>query len=303
MKQILFLISALIVSIAALTAQTSDNYTGALLWKISGNGLDKPSYIVGTHHLASTSFIDSIPGLRKAMSDVEQVAGEILMNDMVTMQVKMQQAGMMPVEETYDSLLTVDEYARLDEGLKRVIGIGLDQLGGFKPGMLSAIYSISIYAQLTPNFNPAAHEAIDQYIQKYAADKGKSVIGLETMEDQIRALYDAEPLKIQAVNFACAVGYPDFAKESLINLNKYYAEKNLAKMHDLAFNDPNDPCPASELAQLALNKDRNDKWITKLPAIMKDKSTLVAVGALHLSGKEGLLNQLAKLGYTVEAVK
>ena len=52
-----------------------------LLYKISGKDLKKPSYIVGTFHVASSSFIDSIPGLRAAMDASEQVCGELDMKD------------------------------------------------------------------------------------------------------------------------------------------------------------------------------------------------------------------------------
>ena len=40
-----------------------------LLWKVSGNGLTQPSYIIGTHHLAPFSIMDSIAGLQKAMNE------------------------------------------------------------------------------------------------------------------------------------------------------------------------------------------------------------------------------------------
>ena len=40
-----------------------------LLWKVSGNGLNQPSYIIGTHHLAPFSIMDSIAGLQKAMKE------------------------------------------------------------------------------------------------------------------------------------------------------------------------------------------------------------------------------------------
>lgn len=39
------------------------NANAQLLWKISGNGQEKPSYILGTHHLAPLSIKDSIAGL------------------------------------------------------------------------------------------------------------------------------------------------------------------------------------------------------------------------------------------------
>lgn len=56
MKRILFSAFLLFVALIGIQAQ--------LLWKISGNGLSKPSYIIGTYHLAPASFADSIPGLK-----------------------------------------------------------------------------------------------------------------------------------------------------------------------------------------------------------------------------------------------
>ena len=55
-----------------------------LLWKISGNGLQKPSYIIGTYHLADASFADSIKGLKAALETSEQVYGEIITADMTS---------------------------------------------------------------------------------------------------------------------------------------------------------------------------------------------------------------------------
>ena len=47
------------------------NANAQLLYKISGNGLTQPSYIIGTYHLAPVSFVDSIPGLKEAMDAIE----------------------------------------------------------------------------------------------------------------------------------------------------------------------------------------------------------------------------------------
>jgi uncharacterized protein YbaP (TraB family) len=64
-----------------------------------------------------------------------------------------------------------------------------------------------------------------------------------------------------------------------------------------------DTCPSTQEEEAALNKDRNYRWMTKLPEIMKEKSSFIAVGALHLAGEDGLLNLLEKAGYTVESIK
>ena len=64
-----------------------------------------------------------------------------------------------------------------------------------------------------------------------------------------------------------------------------------------------DPCPSTQEEKDVLNKDRNVKWLEKLPAMMSEKSSFIAVGCLHLIGEGGLIEGLRKLGYKVEAVK
>lgn len=51
-----------------------------------------------------------------------------------------------------------------------------------------------------------------------------------------------------------------------------------------------------------LLKNRNIKWIEKLPALMQNKSLFIAVGAGHLVGKDGLIKGLRAQGYTVKPV-
>ena len=74
MKKIFLSLILAIVSTVVCNAQ--------LLYKISHKNLEKPSYIVGTYHLAPASFVDSIPGARAALDAVGQVCGEIGMAEM-----------------------------------------------------------------------------------------------------------------------------------------------------------------------------------------------------------------------------
>lgn len=108
------LISALLLLMAA------TGVNAQLLWKISGNGLQKPSYIVGTYHLAPVSFADSIPGLKDALASTEQVYGEVIMADMTSPEnmTKVQAAMMLPDGQTLDKLYTADEMARINALLK-----------------------------------------------------------------------------------------------------------------------------------------------------------------------------------------
>ena len=99
-----------IVSLFALLGLTLTTW-GQVLYKVSGNGLQKPSYLLGTYHFASASFADSIPGFHHAMDQVGQVCGEIDMALMTSpdMLLKMQDAMNLPEGTTLASLLNKEE--------------------------------------------------------------------------------------------------------------------------------------------------------------------------------------------------
>lgn len=98
---------SLVLALAAIAISAN----AQLLWKISGNGIQKPSYIFGTHHVAPATMIDSVKGASEALAGAENVYGEIdmsVMNDMGAM-MKMQQATMAPADSTLSKVFSADE--------------------------------------------------------------------------------------------------------------------------------------------------------------------------------------------------
>ena len=63
-----------------------------LLWKVSGNGLGRPSYIFGTHHMAPSSMIDQIPGMETAIEGCDIVVGEIEKDSLLAPEVQARMA-------------------------------------------------------------------------------------------------------------------------------------------------------------------------------------------------------------------
>lgn len=61
----------------------------------------------------------------------------------------------------------------------------------------------------------------------------------------------------------------------------------------------------AEIMMRKINEDRNHNWMPKLLPILKDKQSgynMVAVGGLHLFGKEGLIELLRKEGFELTPV-
>lgn len=280
-----------------------------LLYKISGKGLAKPSYIVGTYHLAPVAFVDSIPGLRDAMAQTEQVCGELDMKQMTdqTEMQKMMQAMMLPEGTTLKTLLTDDEMTRLNAYMTKLMGVDMTnpmvegQMGKMTPQALNTQFSLITFMKHTPGFDPA--NLFDGYFQKAALEQGKSVIGLETMDFQVKVLFKGQTLERQKQLLMCLVDNPEYHEDAAVRLTKAFEAQDLNKMQELMDEKENNDCDSKPEEKDAMINNRNADWLTKMPAIMTDKSTLFAVGAGHLPGDKGVLTLLRNAGYTVEGVK
>ena len=123
------------------------------------------------------------------------------------------------------------------------------------------------------------------------------------MDFQIKTLYQGKSLERQKTMLMCMVNNMAYHEQNLIALTRAFFAKDLAKMWEITKEKENNSCDSTPEEDAQLIDNRNIDWLTKLPAIMADKSTLIAVGAGHLPGDKGVLSLLRQAGYTVEAVK
>ncbi len=284
---------------------------GQLLYQVSGNGLAAPSYIVGTYHLAPVTFVDSIPGLRAALSASEQVYGEIDMSRMDSggtagMAAEAMRQAMLPGDTTLTSLLTEAEQKRLNETLRSLMGADLTspfvgaRFNRMKPSALEATLSLLLCMKQEPGFNPT--KLFDAYFQQEARRTGKRVGGFETAAFQADVLYNSVPLSRQAKKLMCLVDHIDFATAQLEAMRSAFFSQDTARIVAAVEMEMDKGCETDSAAEAALTTKRNAAWLAQLPGIMRERPTFVAVGAAHLFGAEGLLAGLRRLGYDVAGV-
>lgn len=273
-----------------------------LLWKVSGNGLDKPSYIFGTHHVAPLSMKDSIAGMTEAMNGTSQVYGELVMEDMMKpeMLMKMQQAMMLPTDTTLKSLFTQAQYDSIASVVKENIGMELAMFDKLKPAALNAQLAVVLSVKALKGYNP--QEQLDTWFQTQAKQAGKKVGGLETMESQINILYNSQSLKRQAQQLYCSATHIDYGIDMTRRLAEAYLNQDLDKLLEITEEKMGNACDSTPEEEEALIYGRNANWAKQMPGIMKQASTLFVVGAGHLPGEHGVLKLLEKQGYTVEAM-
>lgn len=301
MKRLFFLVACLTMGLAMAHAQ--------LLYSVSGNGLDKPSYVLGTYHFCPSSFTNEIPGFNKAMEQVEQVCGELVMNEMTTQEnmMKMQQAMMLPDGQKIQQILSKEEMDALNALMKQLLGADFTnpavsmQMGRFTPGAILLQLTSLLYLKKNPSFN--MNDGIDDYVQVLAKKDNKGVLGLETVDEQINALLQGQTLERQKQLLVCFMEHQDhYLQETEGIVNAYFA-KDLDAIEAVGDKKLGDGCDSTEEEEELLVYGRNANWLTKMPAIMKEKPTLFAVGAAHLVGEKGVLHLLRQAGYEVNPVE
>lgn len=273
-----------------------------LLWKVSGKNLTQPSYVFGTHHLSPLSIRDSIAGFDAAFKDVQQLYGEIVMEDMMKpdILVQIQQKTILPGDTTLTMLYTKEKYDTLASGIKELMGVDLKMFDKITPVALSVQLSVFIAMKSVKDFNP--QQQLDIWLQAEAKQNGKPVGGLETVESQIKVLYGSKSLKRQADELYCTVTHLDFASAQVNEMTKAYMSQNLDGLLAVMERKLNNDCDATAEEEEEMIYDRNIAWVNIMPELMEVKPTMFIVGGGHLPGERGLLQLLKNLGYTVEPV-
>lgn len=268
-----------------------------LLWKVSGKGIDNPSYILGTHHAVPFNFCDSIPGLMRAVEEVDWIIGEFDMMQMEQMtpaqMMEMQKLMMMPEDTTLASLFDENDQILLDKYLLETMGGNLQTFSSMKPMTLMVTLQNRILTDIIPDI--ARMTGMDKYLQNLGRTKGKQIGGLETMDYQLNLLYGSS-LKGQAEALMEMVRKGN-SKELLIELTEAYKTQDLKLLWKI-FQEQMTPYEYEALVTV-----RNHNWIEQMVELIPAQSSLFVVGSGHLLGDDGLITLLKDRGFKVKPVK
>lgn len=292
MKKFLTLSLISLLSLVAFSQTSTDNKT--LLWKISGNGLEKPSYLFGTiHMICNDGGIEISDSLKSAIRSADQVYLELDMDNMfelMSVVTKMKMNG----DTTLADLLSPEEYRKVKDFFNTHNGlIPFAMLETYKP-----LLTASTLMQSTMECDNSI--SMEQLIMKDAKAKGKPVKGLETMAFQM-SIFDSIPYNLQAKQLVQFV--EDYDKKNdgkeFEELTQAYMTQDLEKLEKLTTKESEG---MEAFTEILLYK-RNETWVKKLSETFPKGSYVVAVGAGHLPGERGVINLLKKAGYTVEPIK
>jgi uncharacterized protein YbaP (TraB family) len=289
MRKHSFLLAAGLLTAALTFSQTSHT----LLWRISGKGTTRPSWLFGTMHILCASDARLTDSLKAAIASCDEVYFEINLSDMSDMLNSIKYMRMNDDKKLSD-LLKPDEYTRVKNYFARHSSLlPFSMLERFKPMLISGlIEEQGLDCQTTDGMELMIMQ------QLHSSTEKKPVNGLETAEFQA-GLFDSIPYEQQAKELVNYIDSADENKKATRQLAELYVHQDLDSIGQLS--DKDDPGMSGYMDLLLYN--RNRKWARELDTLLPGKSLLIAVGAAHLPGKEGVIELLRKEGYTVDPVK
>ena len=305
MKKLLFCLGLLsFVTLPFLSAQDSttvqsialDESRNSLLWKVTGNELDVPSYVFGTIHMIGEEDYFFTDKMQAAFDDTKAAVFEIKVDDMMNPMALMSMMDkiMMNGGKSLSDLLTEEEYELVNDHFKKM-GMPLMMLERMKPMFLSAFAS----ADMSPSgFNSGDIKSYELELMKQAESKKKPIEGLETMDFQF-SLFDSIPYEAQAKMLVDAIKMGDQGDDQFQQMVELYKSQNIEAMQSIAVEDESG---LGDFEALLLTQ-RNENWIPKMQDMMADKATFFAVGAGHLGGEKGVIRLLEQEGYILTPIK
>jgi uncharacterized protein len=286
-------------------AATTEN-AGAILWRIEKTGAP-PSYLFGTMHLTDERINALSPAVKAALSGTNRLVLEL--DDLSPGGfVKLiagspQLVGLMMFTDgrRLDQLLGTDDFRKVGDILSRY-GVPAGAAGQFRPWLATLLLAVSGCEQRRVG---AGLLPLDARLAQDAEGRGIKALGLETLELQFRALASV-PEADQIDMLRSGVRFYDRIDDLIETMVQLYLRRQLGAIWPLQLalaEKVGVPAKAFESAEQSLLITRNLGMRDKVLGYLADGNTFVAVGALHLPGRQGLVALLREAGYTLTAVE
>lgn len=283
----IFLILSLFPAlVAAPQAEAQNPDQNSLIWRISGNDLQKPSYLFGTLHLICQEDFHEFEGLEPALQQSNMLILELDLEDPMMVFTLMQHI-LMPADTLLEDLVTTADFQLLASFFTDSLGMDLESSQNIRPLFLMSMIMPALLACPTLSY--------DLYLAQRAKDLDIPIQGLETLQEQVE-VFNLLPIAKQADMLVETIRYRDRHRADFIRMRDHYLQQDLQGILQLV----READTAYEAFQNALLEQRNRRWVPRMEELMQKNSCFFGVGAGHLPGDEGLIQLLINEGYILE---
>jgi hypothetical protein len=262
-----------------------------LLWQIDKSGLTS-SYLLGTIHSEDKRVLKLLSTIRPHLKKADSVSLELLL-DIPTI-LKSGNAMFFKGEESLDQLIDNALYTKIVKAMRPY---------QMPPMMVKKLKPWAVVATLSAP-PPKTGIFLDLLLYREAQKLQIPVYGLEKVEEQL-AVFENLSLDDQIALLKETVKHLDDMPKMFAKLHDLYLERNLTELMQFSI----DYMRENSLDQILIDNfykrivdDRNQRMVKRMKKRLQEGNAFIAIGALHLPGKQGILKLLEKQGYKVSTV-
>lgn len=273
---------------------TSQNTPQTILWEISIKNSPFKSYLFGTFHEVDPAFFTTLRTTVEKLQASEMVFVEETGTQALDNTTTMAQLSVWDKAQ-WDSLLTPEQKTIFQAFIEKAERPDFYRL---PPLVLNRSIAGMYLLEFCDSGTRQSYEIMDRHIEKLALQSQKQVHSLD--DNQVNLLkttslsLDARRNLIYAQY--CTEGMAKMLRDDMSDCNilsKY-------QIFDIDYQLDTDLTQIPDYSPLLM--ERNNKWISKLDPALQSQSCFIAVGFKHLFYKQGMIQQLRSLGYTVTPV-
>ncbi|HTE26643.1 TraB/GumN family protein [Flavitalea sp.] len=260
-----------------------------LLWRISGQGLKKPSYLFGTMHLNDKRLFRFSDSVYAAIEKSEGLAIEVNPDEMGVYYVN-KMFDELENKKKLQDLLTEEEFEPYRKGLSKKFK---------KPA--SEITTDEIVQERNRWMNDYMAKGemptfVDAYLYNIARRQGKWLGGIEDLSDQVGLMEDmVDKSDLDYLLLDNKKKINKTGKSVMETMIDTYTREDLDGINEIS-----NQGSADFKDQLLIR--RNVKMARRIDSLVNIRTMFLAIGAAHLSGDSGVIDLLTRRGFKVEPV-
>jgi len=262
-------------------------YSNALLWEVSTAG-NSSSYIFGTIHVSDPRITNLPKPVERALNNSSTFVMEALPTP--------EEALLLSQMMFYADGTTLKDY--LDDDLFHRIA---EVLLAFQLPEEAVAVMRPWAAFLIMNYPADNTMPLDLKLFEIAMGQGAKTAGLETLREQ-GAVFSEMALKDQLRLLLDTVCNYTMVTKGIEEMKQFYLAKDLNGLLAASAQHPYADEPLYKELNKRLLTDRNKLMIVRMQPFLENGNVFIAVGALHLPGDDGIIENLNQQGYEITAI-
>jgi|GEM_PF-1092095 len=277
----LLLPALLLLSSTVCIAQKKRDHS--LLWKISGNGLSRPSYLWGTIHIKDRRVFHFTDSMYHFLEQAEAYAMEI--DPHAAMAAMTRFVAEEDTSALLKSAVSAEEFQKLAPVLSGKLKTPAERI------TLKQVYLYAQGIRRAPVRADDMPEPMDTYLYSIARNLGKELLGIEDVADQ----FDPARSLRTSLDIDDLLGKSKSDFKGIEVMVQIYLAQDLTQIARITGDNDSTGSQRSFIR-------RNQKMAFRIDSLARLRPTFFTVGAAHLPNARGVLALLEARGFTVTPV-